>query len=1244
MTDKVLHVWVTNNLRDPDDAHRVSISEDLFVSDLVAKCSELFLFDGVAVRAGALRIQLNGQSISNRTLVGDIQNYNCENDVLTVTKRQSGTPMTTPTSATLARRSSVPGSPRMRMPRRKSTPSDFNTDDESPLVLLRKGASLKHLPEWARNAEDIVIEAVRQNGESLLYASEILRGDKRVVLAAVKNDGMSLRFASNDLKDDVDVVTAAVTTYGGALAFASTRLRHDETVINKAIETDPSCIRFALNITCQKEMEVKSIVESVQKDGMSLQLLPKEFHDNVDVVLRAVEQNGDSLQFASDGIKNNMEVVLAAVTNTPSAAAFASDVLREHPLVLLAKGDKQCGSWVRKFHQFYTLHSTDTIRTLPHILPRYRGNEHNLWNTLLLRHGLNESNWSTPINTLNRDTVLAAVTVGLVNAITSVVTNTYRMRTESVSSNQRVTGRSESVGSHQRMMTTDASLLLASSPSDHLDVSGGSYTPEIQSNTVEAKRILREAEQSTVKTAASMRRLLKSTIGAGTAVLSNSNSNLSHPTPPQIHSVDSDGITSSITDETNDKTIITHGGSFTDPQDGLSVSDSCRKALGLANSLTLSEQSPGSPTGLKATVPEGHSGDTGATNTVASTAIEEAVNLVRAHERANQEMDNSLTDSPLTDIEVGMTTIDRKRQLHALTDGEVSSADDIKRMLLGMGTVAMTDNKNRTLSPRIDLCARPLTPREHAEETVERKKRRESKVLNSSIIAEIEEANAENAKRQLSNLASSDVKSTSSIKKLLQSAGAVAMTDSDMRELSPRLSESYDLTHPPPLPHHERRRSSVPSSKMEKSIVIEDSPAGSFHIDIISCSTANHSEAEGSSPRSAAACVPPPVKIDSVAQIKQSSTSPSDGHGHSSDESSRPSGCTTPVIPQLDLFGIAATNANSKCNVIERKLKKEQRERRRMFGNRKSTQNSLNDLKEGKEYDDIETSSEEDNHLTNKGLESTQPVSDYSGELGATYSHTTNSTNLLAISSSYNDERRKTEPQIITEPVMKAIEKSVEKGPPKTTIPPVVNTNNISNGNGNMIDGVRCESSTASYESPTSVQSGRIESASPLDHSTSSVQAASAPSPHAAPHTVDVPVIVEPPKKTTAEMQNSTDENRKLLQEMMAGQNAAPVPPLVQKRSKGNLNGGKAPIPRSPSNRRPPAEKPASDCEEPSLEEIERILPPEILRALNREGTLGTHRCSVKNRSRPSPIATPTNSNKSSRSIEGVRDMLKGMS
>ena len=1078
---RVIDIWVSNNPKDPDEAHRISFPTDQYVSDVISKSAELFLFDGIVLRAGMLQIQLHGHILSNRTSIEDIKRYNPKTDVLIVSKKQNSTPIVTPTSASLVRRSSIQASPRMRISRRRSTASDM-TDDESPMMLIKKGASLKQVPEWARNAEDIVIEAVRQNGDSLLFASEILRGEKRVVIEAVKNDGMSLRFASKELKDDDDVVMTAVSNYGGSLSYASNRLKQDEAIVNKAILTDPSCIRFAVG-NSHIETDIKTVTEAVKQNGMSLQLLSSDYQNMPSVVQQAVMQNGNALQYATDTVKNNIQIVLSAVITTPSSVCYASSTLQNNPLVKLILSDSSYGDWPLKFHKFYTLHSIDTICTLPHILRRYKGKENLLWMTLLTKHGLTESDWCHPINTIRNNTIISSVICGLINILVGVLTERRP--------------RSESVGSHQRMATS-LSYLLPSPASDPLDLSGGSLSGEITNNTVEAKRILREVEQSSVTTAASMRRLLKSTIGGVPS------QNTSQQIPIRVQSVDSDGITSSVTDE-NDKTIITHGGSITDPQDLVSGTDSCPKVIGLGNSLTLSDQSPASPSALMAenTELEG-------TTTIASTAIEEAMKQVRAHEKATQEMDTSLNDSPLTDIEIGMSTIDRKKKLHALTDGEVSSADDIKRMLLSMGAVPMRDVKGKQLSPRIDFCARPLTPREHAEETVERKKRRESKVLNDSIYAEIEEANAVQAKKQLSNLASSDVKSTTSIKKLLQSAGALAMTDNDMRELSPRLSGSYDnYGAPPPVPHHERRRSSVPSSKMERSIVIEDFPAGSFHIDVISCSTANHSDAD-SSPRS---CHDLSMSR-SQHRHSQEPSQPPDSPKLSSDEGSRPSGTTTPVIPQLDLFGIAATNANSKCIVIERELKKkkkEQRERKQYLGHSHSTNSSkerriLNEAREGKEYDDIETSSdEEDNHLSSRRLETTQPVSDCS-ELGATYSHAANSNNLLVLGA-HNEERRKTEPQIITEPI-KEIEKDAEKDLERGSSS---NTNSCVNNNSgsNMIDGVRCEESTVSYESPTSesnlrVQSGHIES-SPLDHSTSSVQASSAPS-----HAMNLPVIVEP--------------------------------------------------------------------------------------------------------------------------------------
>ena len=110
-----------------------------------------------------------------------------------------------------------------------------------------------------------------------------------------------------------------------------------------------------------------------------------------------------------------------------------------------------------------------------------------------------------------------------------------------------------------------------------------------------------------------------------------------------------------------------------------------------------------------------------------------------------------------------------------------------------------------------------------------------------------------------------------------------------------------------------------------------------------------------------------------------------------------------------------------------------------------------------------------------------------------------------------------------------------------------------------------------------------------------------------------------------------------------------PTVPMIRKLSQNALNGEGfkklAPIPRSPKSNIPPPETPTAEGE-PTLEEIQRILPPEILRALNREGTLGTHRCSVKHRGpgRPSPIVTPTNSSGKKTTVDGVRDLLKGIS
>ncbi|KAJ9468808.1 hypothetical protein DIPPA_20506 [Diplonema papillatum] len=105
--------------------------------------------------------------------------------------------------------------------------------------------------------------------------------------------------------------------------------------------------------------------------------------------------------------------------------------------------------------------------------------------------------------------------------------------------------------------------------------------------------------------------------------------------------------------------------------------------------------------------------------------LEVIKNAVHAVEVANMEAERSSpstshpseyndidTESSEGEVNVGLTTVDLKRQYSEIAQCEVSSGNQIRKLLDMASVTPMTDMAFKQLSPRIDLCTRPMTPRE----------------------------------------------------------------------------------------------------------------------------------------------------------------------------------------------------------------------------------------------------------------------------------------------------------------------------------------------------------------------------------------------------------------------------------------------------------------------------------------------------------------------------------------------------
>lgn len=96
--------------------------------------------------------------------------------------------------------------------------------------------------------------------------------------------------------------------------------------------------KVLLNLPPQVSKERAIALTAVRANGLALEFLEEQFHQDWRVVMAAVQQDGSALEFASEELKKDREVVLAAVENKGSALKLAHSSLHRDRQLLIAAG------------------------------------------------------------------------------------------------------------------------------------------------------------------------------------------------------------------------------------------------------------------------------------------------------------------------------------------------------------------------------------------------------------------------------------------------------------------------------------------------------------------------------------------------------------------------------------------------------------------------------------------------------------------------------------------------------------------------------------------------------------------------------------------------------------------------------------------------------------------------------------------------------------------------------------------
>ena len=151
-----------------------------------------------------------------------------------------------------------------------------------------------HLYEY----EKIIELAVQIRGLLLYDMSENIRNNKKIVKLAVQQNGHSLDCVSDELKEDKEIVLLAIQQNCDAIQYVSDNLINEELIL------------LAID------------------NGCTLEHIPDDFRDNINIIKKAVIKNGLELEFASDRLRNNKEIAILALLSRKYAKHYISDELK----------------------------------------------------------------------------------------------------------------------------------------------------------------------------------------------------------------------------------------------------------------------------------------------------------------------------------------------------------------------------------------------------------------------------------------------------------------------------------------------------------------------------------------------------------------------------------------------------------------------------------------------------------------------------------------------------------------------------------------------------------------------------------------------------------------------------------------------------------------------------------------------------------------------------------------------------
>ena len=207
---------------------------------------------------------------------------------------------------------------------------EFRKDNDVVWAALANPLLLEYADGPFKNDAEVVETLVKQDACALMFASDKCKQNLRVVLAAVEKHGIAARFMHRTLSDNRKVFEIAVRTYPEAVQFASEKLRADADFMLKLIGISNSgkLLKHTLgNVRKNKRV----VLEAVKHDASAICFVDPHMPDYRDAAFAAVQKDGIVLMHLSKEFQTDKALVAAALQSNFRAYKYVHTDLYNDP-------------------------------------------------------------------------------------------------------------------------------------------------------------------------------------------------------------------------------------------------------------------------------------------------------------------------------------------------------------------------------------------------------------------------------------------------------------------------------------------------------------------------------------------------------------------------------------------------------------------------------------------------------------------------------------------------------------------------------------------------------------------------------------------------------------------------------------------------------------------------------------------------------------------------------------------------